>query len=228
VQALLSRVLVRERGSSAPFLFYIDHCFAIKGQGTVVTGGCLSQACLPNCLLVGVPGPRDGDGGKGGVEEAYALRCAAPGQAYLAAQASLVSLGYVLPARQGVLPPSNCITKQHQGKEACRMQAWAGPSKPRSSPQARPEPRGAPRRRSTTRRPPAGTVARGSLRVNDPLELPELKLVKKVRSMQMFRRPVAACQEGDRVGICLTQLDPKLIERGMACAPGGGQGSGAA
>lgn len=31
----------------------------------------------------------------------------------------------------------------------------------------------------------AGTVARGSLRVNDTLELPELKLEKKVRSMQV-------------------------------------------
>lgn len=25
-------------GRAEPFLFYIDHCFAIKGQGTVMTG----------------------------------------------------------------------------------------------------------------------------------------------------------------------------------------------
>ncbi len=25
---------------------------------------------------------------------------------------------------------------------------------------------------------------------------------------------------GDRVGVCVTQLDPGLIERGLACAPG--------
>ncbi|GAB4820810.1 hypothetical protein N2152v2_007856 [Parachlorella kessleri] len=99
---LLSRVVVLERSSTLPFLFYIDHCFAIKGQGTVLTG----------------------------------------------------------------------------------------------------------------------TVVRGSLRVNDSLELPEQRLVKKVRSMQVFRQPVASCREGDRVGICLTQLDPGLIERGVACAPG--------
>lgn len=41
-----------------------------------------------------------------------------------------------------------------------------------------------------------------------------------VRLPQMFRRPVTACSEGDRVGFCVTQLDPKLMERGIACAPG--------
>ena len=38
--------------------------------------------------------------------------------------------------------------------------------------------------------------------------------------MQMFRRPVVRCVAGDRVGICVTQLDPKVIERGLACTPG--------
>ena len=36
----------------------------------------------------------------------------------------------------------------------------------------------------------------------------------------MFRRPVQRCAAGDRVGVCVTQLDPKLVERGVACAPG--------
>jgi hypothetical protein len=27
-------------------------------------------------------------------------------------------------------------------------------------------------------------------------------------------------QAGDRVGICVTQLDPKMVERGLACTPG--------
>jgi hypothetical protein len=31
-----------------PFLFYIDHCFAIKGQGTVLTGGWLTAA---SCII---------------------------------------------------------------------------------------------------------------------------------------------------------------------------------
>ena len=35
---LLSLVRVEPRDVSAPFLFSIDHCFAIKGQGTVMTG----------------------------------------------------------------------------------------------------------------------------------------------------------------------------------------------
>ncbi len=26
--------------------------------------------------------------------------------------------------------------------------------------------------------------------------------------------------QGDRAGICVTQLDPGLLERGLACAPG--------
>lgn len=30
-----------------------------------------------------------------------------------------------------------------------------------------------------------------------------------------------ACGRGDRAGICVTQLDAKLVERGLACTPGG-------
>jgi len=58
------------------------------------------------------------------------------------------------------------------------------------------------------------------MRVNDVLELPDLKLQRKVKGMQMFRAPVAACGQGDRVGICVTQVEAKLIERGVACSPG--------
>ncbi|PSC71534.1 Selenocysteine-specific elongation factor [Micractinium conductrix] len=65
-----------------------------------------------------------------------------------------------------------------------------------------------------------GTVMRGSLRVGDTLELPELRVQKKAKSMQMFKQPVQACASGDRCGICVTQLDAKLVERGLACAPG--------
>jgi selenocysteine-specific elongation factor len=65
-----------------------------------------------------------------------------------------------------------------------------------------------------------GTVLRGSCKVGDEIELPELGIVKKVKSMQMFKKPVQICEKGDRLGICVTQLDPKLIERGMLAAPG--------
>ena len=66
----------------------------------------------------------------------------------------------------------------------------------------------------------AGTVVQGALHVGEQLELPELRLQRRVKGMQAFRRPVPQCHRGDRVGICVAQLDPKLIERGLACAPG--------
>lgn len=67
-----------------------------------------------------------------------------------------------------------------------------------------------------------GTVSSGRVAVGDTIELPALKLQRKVKSMQMFRRPVNAAQRGDRVGICVTQLDASSIERGLACSPGVG------
>ena len=65
-----------------------------------------------------------------------------------------------------------------------------------------------------------GTVLRGSIGVNDVLEFPSLGVQKKVKSMQMFRKPVSSCRKGDRVGICVTQFDASLLERGIACTPG--------
>ena len=38
--------------------------------------------------------------------------------------------------------------------------------------------------------------------------------------MQMFRQPVKKAFQGDRVGICVTQFDPKNLERGFVCTPG--------
>jgi hypothetical protein len=32
-----------------PFLFYIDHCFVIRGQGTVMTGAPINRADLLSC-----------------------------------------------------------------------------------------------------------------------------------------------------------------------------------
>ena len=65
-----------------------------------------------------------------------------------------------------------------------------------------------------------GTVLRGSVSVNDTVELPEQKIERKVKSMQMFHRPVETARCGDRLGICVTQLDAKLLERGIVSAPG--------
>ena len=39
-------------------------------------------------------------------------------------------------------------------------------------------------------------------------------------AMQVFKKPVQSCIQGDRAGICVTQLDPKLIERCIVCTPG--------
>jgi selenocysteine-specific elongation factor len=46
-----------------------------------------------------------------------------------------------------------------------------------------------------------------------------MKVTKKVKSMQMFHKPVERAVQGDRVGICVTQFDPKLLERGLVCSP---------
>uniref|UniRef100_A0A2K5KZS7 Eukaryotic elongation factor, selenocysteine-tRNA specific n=1 Tax=Cercocebus atys TaxID=9531 RepID=A0A2K5KZS7_CERAT len=53
-----------------------------------------------------------------------------------------------------------------------------------------------------------------------PQGIPELiEVVKKVKSMQMFHMPITSAMQGDRLGICVTQFDPKLLERGLVCAP---------
>ena len=36
----------------------------------------------------------------------------------------------------------------------------------------------------------------------------------------MFHKPVEKAIQGDRLGICLTQFDAKLLERGILCTPG--------
>lgn len=38
MQTLLGRVSEPRRDSGGPFVFSIDHCFQIKGQGSVMTG----------------------------------------------------------------------------------------------------------------------------------------------------------------------------------------------
>lgn len=65
-----------------------------------------------------------------------------------------------------------------------------------------------------------GTVAQGSVSVNGIIELPALKQQKKIKSMQMFRKPIHSAHTGDRLGICVTQFDASCIERGLACSPG--------
>ncbi|XP_055625638.1 selenocysteine-specific elongation factor [Toxorhynchites rutilus septentrionalis] len=65
-----------------------------------------------------------------------------------------------------------------------------------------------------------GTVLQGQVKLNEDVEIPKLKLVKKVKSMQMFKQNLNVARQGDRIGICITQFDPKLLERGTICKPG--------
>lgn len=65
-----------------------------------------------------------------------------------------------------------------------------------------------------------GTVIQGSISLSDTVEIPSAKITRKVKSIQMFRKPISKAMQGDRVGICLTQFDPALLERGSACTPG--------
>lgn len=65
-----------------------------------------------------------------------------------------------------------------------------------------------------------GTVLSGSLAVNQTIEFPELKVERKIKSIQMFKRPVQSATQGDRVGVCVTQLNADQLERGIACTPG--------
>lgn len=65
-----------------------------------------------------------------------------------------------------------------------------------------------------------GTVLQGKVSINDMIEIPTLKISKKVKSIQMFHQPVEKAIQGDRIGICVTQLDPKLLERSIVGVPG--------
>ena len=51
-----------------------------------------------------------------------------------------------------------------------------------------------------------GTVLNGTIRVNDDIELPELQITKKVKSMQMFKKAVSSAAQGDRVAVLVTQV----------------------
>ncbi|KAF8560821.1 hypothetical protein P879_07817 [Paragonimus westermani] len=67
-----------------------------------------------------------------------------------------------------------------------------------------------------------GTVLSGTVRVGEAIELPYQKVQRKIKSIQMFRMPVNSIGPGDRAGICVPQLDPGLLERGLVGSPSGG------
>jgi len=65
-----------------------------------------------------------------------------------------------------------------------------------------------------------GTCLRGRASINQTAELPLLGVEKKIKSIQMFKRPVKSVACGDRAGICLAQLDASTVERGLLASPG--------
>nr|CAB3241117.1 selenocysteine-specific elongation factor [Phallusia mammillata] len=65
-----------------------------------------------------------------------------------------------------------------------------------------------------------GTVLSGQVCVNNTVEISSVQECKKVKSIQMFHKPTQSVKQGDRAGICVTQFDPKLLERGLVCSPG--------
>lgn len=51
------------------------------------------------------------------------------------------------------------------------------------------------------------------------IEIPSLKVQAKVKSIQVFRKPVDKAYQGDRCGVCISNFDSKQFERGVVCAP---------
>uniref|UniRef100_A0A8D8YMJ7 Selenocysteine-specific elongation factor n=1 Tax=Cacopsylla melanoneura TaxID=428564 RepID=A0A8D8YMJ7_9HEMI len=60
-----------------------------------------------------------------------------------------------------------------------------------------------------------GSILEGSVSINDVVEIPALQISRKVKSIQIFRKSVERAIRGDRVGLCVTQVDSKLFERGL-------------
>lgn len=61
----------------------------------------------------------------------------------------------------------------------------------------------------------SGTMIQGEVHVNDVIYFPQLMLERKIKSMQMFKRSVEKGMSGDRLGICVTNIDSTLLERGL-------------
>ena len=48
IEVLSQQVFVPERSPEGPFIFSVDHCFPIRGQGTVMTGTVLTGSVAVN------------------------------------------------------------------------------------------------------------------------------------------------------------------------------------
>ncbi|CBH10468.1 selenocysteine-tRNA-specific elongation factor,putative [Trypanosoma brucei gambiense DAL972] len=63
-----------------------------------------------------------------------------------------------------------------------------------------------------------GTILRGQVSVGDSVVIPESHVVKKVKGLQVFRKPVQMARRGDRVGLSVVQFDAEGMERGLLCS----------
>jgi selenocysteine-specific elongation factor len=59
-----------------------------------------------------------------------------------------------------------------------------------------------------------GTILKGTLKLNEQLEILPLQISGKVKNIQIFRQNVELAKAGDRIGINLKNLDVKKVYRG--------------
>lgn len=65
-----------------------------------------------------------------------------------------------------------------------------------------------------------GTVLQGTVRMGDTIHIPDIGVSKKVKSLQIYRKPVTECAQGERVAICVSQCPANKVERGFLATPG--------
>jgi selenocysteine-specific elongation factor len=65
-----------------------------------------------------------------------------------------------------------------------------------------------------------GTVISGNAKPGDEIELPEIGETKKIKSMQMFKKPINMVTQGDRCALLVPNLDHNKVERTIIIKPG--------
>lgn len=65
-----------------------------------------------------------------------------------------------------------------------------------------------------------GTIVRGKISVGDVIEIMPIKVERKVKSIQIFRKSQSEASAGQRIGISVIKLPPEKVSRGFyACKP---------
>jgi selenocysteine-specific elongation factor len=71
-----------------------------------------------------------------------------------------------------------------------------------------------------------GTVVQGTVKVGEEVCLPDFLEQRRVKGIQMFRKPMQSASRGDRIGLCVGQFDAKEMERGIVCGSKSDVGTG--